>query len=118
MGVIRNQRLKIHRLELVSTVKGPSRKILKVDCRVIKHAQELYTFRTAEFSALYPGTRPSSCCSSLLSVEEASSLGNSGTGRHVAPACLRWKKYPLLVVVGQVVMLLQLACGGRSILSW
>ena len=35
-------------------------------------------------------------------MEEASSLGSSGTGRHVAPACLRWKKHPLLVVVGQV----------------
>ena len=34
-GVIRNQRSKIHRLELVSTARGPSRKILKVDCRVI-----------------------------------------------------------------------------------
>ena len=35
MWVIRNQRSKIHRLELVSTVRTPSRKILKIDCRVI-----------------------------------------------------------------------------------
>ena len=34
-GVIRNQRSKIHRFRLVSTVGGRFRKILKVECRVI-----------------------------------------------------------------------------------
>ena len=38
-GVIRNQRPKIHRLGLVSTVGAPLRKISNIDCRVIEHAR-------------------------------------------------------------------------------
>ena len=47
MGVIRNQRSKIHRFELVSTVGGggggggPSRKMLKVDCKVLARSGNL-----------------------------------------------------------------------------
>ena len=38
-GVIRNQRPKIHRFRLVSTVGVPFRKISNIDCRVIQHAR-------------------------------------------------------------------------------
>ena len=38
-GVIRNQRSKIRRFNIVSTTGGPFRKISKFECRVIKHAR-------------------------------------------------------------------------------
>ena len=41
MGVIRNQRPKIHRFELVSTVEGPFRKISKIDCSDLLLARSL-----------------------------------------------------------------------------
>ena len=47
-GVIRNQRSKIRRSNIISTARCPFRKISKFECRVIKHARYVYLIFTRQ----------------------------------------------------------------------